>query len=351
MTTTKVSAGRERLSELDVLRGLAALAVVLFHYTFRYQQLYPLGSHPTISLARGYLGVQVFFCISGFVIFMTLERTRRPLDFVVSRVSRLWPAYIAAIALTYTVVHLFGLPGRATTLWQALVDLTMVQELLHVPHVDAVYWSLQVELIFYVWMFTAYLTGMLQHARILMLAALVPPVADVILMKTVGHGLPALVNTLVLRDYSPFFVIGLAAYSMYRHGVSARDLAIMGVAVVVAAFTGPELSAPIAIFCALLFWAVATGRMKFIAFGPFIFLGTVSYTLYLTHQNIGYIIIRTLTSHGVSGDLAMVCALALALLVAAALTRLVEKPSLRAIRSLYEKRRPREPATVSYTSV
>src|SRR5262245_3655062 len=79
---------RRRFEELDVLRGVAAMAVVIFHYSghaTRYLTGFPfhfkLGEH----------GVQLFFAISGFVIFMTLENTQRLRDFVVSRFSRLYP--------------------------------------------------------------------------------------------------------------------------------------------------------------------------------------------------------------------------------------------------------------------
>jgi peptidoglycan/LPS O-acetylase OafA/YrhL len=57
----------ERLAELDVLRGLAALAVMLYHYTVRFTQLYPNFPPAAAKLPCGFFGVE-FFCISGFVI-------------------------------------------------------------------------------------------------------------------------------------------------------------------------------------------------------------------------------------------------------------------------------------------
>src|SRR5690606_6778553 len=88
-----------RLGELDALRGLAALAVVAFHYTTSYAQqvghLQPLG----FGFTPGNYGVHLFFLISGYVIFMTLEHTRDGMDFVVSRFSRLYPAYWFCIAV------------------------------------------------------------------------------------------------------------------------------------------------------------------------------------------------------------------------------------------------------------
>ena len=89
-----------RLQGLDSLRGLAALAVVLYHYTFGYTQV--VGKHmPGLDLIAtdGHFGVYLFFIISGFVIFMTLERSAKAIDFSVSRFARLWPPYLACAAL------------------------------------------------------------------------------------------------------------------------------------------------------------------------------------------------------------------------------------------------------------
>lgn len=73
-----------RLQGLDALRGLAALAVVLFHYTARFDELFATTPQSSLSFPNGHYGVDLFFIISGFVIFMTLQRMRRPADFLVS---------------------------------------------------------------------------------------------------------------------------------------------------------------------------------------------------------------------------------------------------------------------------
>ena len=341
MTTSE----RDRLLELDVLRGIAALAVVLFHYTVRYQQLYGYAVAPDLVMTYGFLGVEFFFCISGFVIFMTLDRTRRPMDFVVSRASRLWPAYIAAMILTYCAVHLCALPGRATTFGQALINLTMFQELLHVPHVDAAYWSLQVELIFYCWMFAAYLGGMLAHIRALLCLGLVPPLVYFMAHHYFHHDLSFLAQTFLLVQYIPYFTIGIAAYNLRSNrDHPRRDLLLMLAAVAVTAvcLTPPECA--IALTAAIVFYAAARGHLKWIARGPLVFLGTISYTLYLIHQNIGYIVIRAAIGHGIPTDLAICMAIGVAIGLAAVLTRMVEKPARDWLRNVYKRHRSRREA-------
>ena len=89
---------KRRLLELDALRGIAAVGVMLFHYSVIYYKLFPSMTHPLFQFRYGRLSVHLFFIISGFVIFMTLEKTRRPTDFIVSRFSRLFSTYWFSIS-------------------------------------------------------------------------------------------------------------------------------------------------------------------------------------------------------------------------------------------------------------
>jgi peptidoglycan/LPS O-acetylase OafA/YrhL len=107
----KMSSHR-RFLELDGLRGLAALAVVLYHYLYHYNSLFGHSFAIPDFLWIGYYGVHFFFMISGFVIFWTISRTTKALDFIWSRFSRLYPVYWAALSLTFIFVALFSLAGH-----------------------------------------------------------------------------------------------------------------------------------------------------------------------------------------------------------------------------------------------
>ena len=141
-----------RMVELDALRGIAAVAVLGYHFTTRYQEQIGHVDGPPANLWIGNYGVYLFFLISGFVIFMTLERTRTAADFVVSRFSRLFPGYWAALLITSAVVYSVGLPFQRLPAGQWLLNFTMVQEILGAEPLDGSYWTLQIELFFYVQM-------------------------------------------------------------------------------------------------------------------------------------------------------------------------------------------------------
>src|SRR2546423_3808210 len=123
-----MSDSRHRLAELDALRGVPVLMVLAYHYTTRFGELFPLAAAPA-SFPFGAYGVELFFVISGFVIFMTLDRSERPADFLPARFSRLYPAYWAAVLTTTSVLWLFNGPLPAPPASQVAVNLTLLPAL------------------------------------------------------------------------------------------------------------------------------------------------------------------------------------------------------------------------------
>ena len=139
----------DRYPELDGLRGLAVLAVVVRHLTSTYDTFLPADPPAPFAFEDGRYGVQLFFLISGFVILMTARRAGGAMPFAIARFSRLYPPYWVALALTTVVVAALGpelLQRRAA---EVAVNTTMVQAAVGLRHVDDSYWSLSVELLFY----------------------------------------------------------------------------------------------------------------------------------------------------------------------------------------------------------
>ncbi len=101
---TAASTSAYRITELDALRGLAALGVVLYHFLTRFQEMYGREHLAFWDFNVGGYGVWLFFMLSGYVIFMTLDRTRSLFDFAVGRASRLFPTFWVAVAVSFAVV-------------------------------------------------------------------------------------------------------------------------------------------------------------------------------------------------------------------------------------------------------
>jgi len=341
-------AGPDRLRELDSLRGIAATAVVLYHYLHHYGNLY---GHPFAAprvFALGELGVPLFFMVSGFVIFWTLRKTRRPLDFVVSRFSRLYPVYWVALATTLCVVGLFGLPGREATLRDAALNLLMFHEALRVPHVDGVYWTLTVELTFYAWMFLLLRAGQLQHVERWLLLALA--IGATIVAFDDGSTLSKAIAKLFIARHAPYFAAGICFYRLWRREAVPSTWVVLALALLMNWLLLPVERALVVSGFFVLFWLMARGRLGWLGRQPLMFLGSVSYALYLTHQNIGYVLMRALYAHGSPAWLTLGFALACSVLLAWLLTRCVEQPALAGLRRAYALHQQRRAGAVAVMS-
>lgn len=141
-----------RLAWLDALRGFAALLVVLFHLS-----LWVLGNarHGEIMrhLDLGKYGVLLFFLVSGYVIPMSLERHGDLRKFWIGRLFRIYPAYLAAIALAVVLAAVgwleWQLPVVDETVTAVLAHATMMPELVGHRGMDRVIWTLGYEMTFY----------------------------------------------------------------------------------------------------------------------------------------------------------------------------------------------------------
>ncbi len=326
-----------RVLELDALRGLAALAVVAFHFTTFYgREVGHVGPAPW-SFAFGNYGVQLFFLISGFVIFMTLERTRTWADFVVSRFSRLFPAYWAAILLSAAVVYSIGLPSQRLPWKEVIVDFTMIQDLLGARHLDGSYWTLEVELFFYVQMLFWYVVGQLKRIHWVIVAWLVLAVAYGLSMKF-GRHFSYLVRELLILRHIPFFALGILFYRLRTNPRGWRlDASLIGLCLVAIAIAYPPVFTLVAIVCCAIFALFVTDRLTWLRAAPFAFFGAISYSLYLLHQAIGFSLIWHLEhGAGLGAGVAAISAASLVTLLALALTFLVERPAMRGIRDAWK---------------
>jgi peptidoglycan/LPS O-acetylase OafA/YrhL len=336
-----------RVVELDALRGLAALAVVAFHYTTHYgNEVGHIGPAPP-SFAFGNYGVHLFFLISGFVIFMTLERTRTAMDFVVSRFSRLFPAYWVAILLSAAVVYSIGMPSQRLPWRDVVLDFTMVQQILGAEHLDGSYWTLQIELFFYAQMLAWFMLGLLQRIRWIIVAWLVLAVIFGISEKNDIH-LSYSAGELLIVRHIPYFAIGILFYRLRTRPLDRRgDIGLIALCLAAIALAYKPVFVEVAVACTAIFALFAAGCLGLLRWPPLAFLGTISYSLYLLHQAIGFSLIWHFENNGLSASLAAICAAILVTIISILLTFLVERPAMRAIRRAWKRHRqadaPAEP--------
>jgi peptidoglycan/LPS O-acetylase OafA/YrhL len=141
-----------RVNEIDLLRFLAVMAVVIHHYAFRGYAADDMSVMPYPLLAPiaqyGYLGVHLFFTISGFVILMTAGSGDLR-KFIVSRIARLYPAFWVCCTITFIATLIIGGTHYHATVTQYLANMTMLSGFIGVESIEGAYWSLFIEMQFY----------------------------------------------------------------------------------------------------------------------------------------------------------------------------------------------------------
>lgn len=143
-------AGANRLGWLDALRGIAALAVVYTHLAK--DAIGEVYSTTTAWVVAGTFGVLTFFVISGYIVPASLERRGSIRSFWISRFFRLYPLWLLALAAVGVLVKVFGKPApEFAAQWESLLvaHLTMLQQLIRLPNVINVMWTLSYEMAFY----------------------------------------------------------------------------------------------------------------------------------------------------------------------------------------------------------
>lgn len=319
-----------RIQGIDVLRGIAALTVVLSHY-IPYWDKY-LSPIPVFIPGKfGYYAVELFFVISGIVIFSTLNKCQSPLHFLYMRVSRLYPAYWVSMWLVAMVFILFF----SEQLWPAalLANMSMFQEFLGFENFDNVYWSLTVELAFY--LNVAWLFALGWHRRIITvcLSWLILACLWKLLLATEQGDERDVLAMIFALDYASYFVIGIALYDAIGKGFGKNTYLLLAASLLTSFLIfGLEGLIVSSVVIALASFAIFD-RMKFMINPLTLWLGNISFSLYLIHRNLGYRILPELHERSIDPIVAIILTIALSLTLATLLTFWVERPALLFLRS------------------
>ncbi|WP_443060069.1 acyltransferase family protein [Streptomyces sp. NBC_00485] len=338
---------RPRLYAVEGLRLVAALMVAVHHYVGSRRVDQPHNAvwgrpaseiMPTVFhfATYGWIGVEVFFVISGFVICMSCWG-RTPRQFFVSRVIRLYPAYWFAIAFTTAVVLAVpGVWGRLK-LRDVLLNLTMLQSGSGVASVDGVYWTLWSELRFYLLFMIVVATGLTYRKVVIFCcvwgaAAMLAPVAKFHLLTLAAN-----------PDGAWFFIAGLALYLMHRFG---QDLLLWGILAMAWLMGQRQLGIRIDDFEHVSGWrgsaalftvfllalvAIALGATDRIRWKWLVTAGSLTYPLYLIHYVAGTALINRLRDT-MDARLLVVLVIAGFLVLSRLVHRLVERPAARQLK-------------------
>lgn len=312
----------KRDQTIDFFRGVAILLVVLFHFTARLpQSALNISEGAPLPVFFGWVGVYFFFIISGYCIFMTLERSASVGQFLARRFSRIYPAFVAAVLLLFVFGLVFAVPSVPEANFREVAPGPgdVVLNLLFLGEigewVDGAFWSIAVEIKLYVLvaLMAWFIPDRGRFGRVFGGLALVMGLiwlGSTLLGEGGALAPQSLLKFLTIAPYLSFFAVGILGwqYEQGRAGTGkllAANLALSALIVWVEAYSVDVQDGWIvASASALIYLTLALLFVRFIRGGTIpavpgvtwavAQIGLLSFSWYLIHENVGLSLLATL---------------------------------------------------------
>ncbi len=298
-----------RYRSIDGMRGIAALGVVVFHLSGNLKpelsQLLP--EIINIIFSYGYLGVPIFFVISGFVISLSVGDShispKYTGQFILRRSIRLDPTYWAAIAVAILLLNVknqvLGVSESIPSFSNVIAHMFYLQDLLSMePKISVIYWTLCLEVQLYLfYIFTAWLSQKISarakrdkyviHLFIVTMVGICSVFLD---YDVYSIGIPGL-----FISYWHYFLMGVLVSNVVRKLPYSSSTFIAWIIFEVAfqasvdtkAYTNAGVITSLVIY---VFWITSLLDTA-LTRKEFQFFGKISYTLYLVHPDVGWKVI------------------------------------------------------------
>jgi peptidoglycan/LPS O-acetylase OafA/YrhL len=307
----------QHLAGLDAIRAIAILMVMTGHYYLEFLHPKELMAVVMMGLSTG--GVIFFFLLSGYLISKSSEVTR-PTAFLVRRLCKIYPAYWVSIAVIICLI----MPSAAHPDVKRIVgNVLLMQDILKVDYFNNVFWSLLVEVKYYL---LITLISALNLKRILCFLPYVLVLTNFILFQITG-------KTSALLLWMPLFFVGMEIYTSYTNSWGAKHVSrLLGVTIIATASLGffYKYGANLAMFFLILgvmsliiahFYKTIPATLKFLA--------TISYSLYLYHTAVGYPFGQWLVSNHFNTIFVIGITVSVSVLLAFISYRYIEIPGIR----------------------
>lgn len=287
------STSSKRNKQIDGLRGIACIIILIFHLFCRYLQIYEESNIEWMA-QWGTFGVIVFIIISGY--FLGLESIKEEsskfelIKYLKKKIIRLWGCYIIALTITMIIVKLIGLPGRECSWLDYILNIFFINGFLGMPYVDGAHWYLTTLIsitiimgiikkirlkdnvwIYCMWLFIVGLLIKLGYSNITVFAG-----GTYLGSAIAGVALARIFSSNQQSTYKRWIILFICSilFCYIIKGVTETIIVIVALLIVIP--------------CLL-------EKFKLFENSILLKLGMISYPVYLIHQNIGFVIIIELS--------------------------------------------------------
>lgn len=294
----------ERTYELDLIRFIAAILVVIYHYkslivtTMAVNEEFVSGLYAITKF--GYLGVDLFFIISGFVIFSS-ARNSSCYQFSISRLVRIYPTYWICLILTVLILIITD-DKEIPSLFKFFTNFSLFHTYLGVESIDGVYWTLVTEIKFYICIFVLLYFNWIEKYKLWLSIWL----ALTVLFFLTEH--PTFFGWFISPYYSPYFISGIIFHLAKKDGYESFHVIILSISAVLSSIYVydiiDEFSRNITVFDRIiaviivlsfycLFVIISLNKFSIKFNKTILTMGGMTYPLYLLHNTIGQTIFNS----------------------------------------------------------
>lgn len=297
-----IKSNSNRQGNIDGARGIAAVGVVLYHYTVNYSKFFELDYSLPFVNRYGNIGVTFFFILSAyFLMRKMLNDNIKPSRYVYQRIVRLWPSYAIAVLVTGSFLLLTN-SSLKSSVTGILLNLTMLNKLIGVPYVDGVYHTLTNELILLAVSTSILVTKLYKNPKLTILAWGGVTVIGRIILGMLGKDSDLMLTLWFGSKYSFAFLTGYIFAYRKQEKKPWQIFGLLCIAIYTYITMGMMYFAYIVI-SGIIVWVLLQDAFHFLGNKLFLFFGGISYQLFLIHEYIGFEIIHRLDIMGWKNEL------------------------------------------------
>ncbi|MES2417955.1 MAG: acyltransferase [Bacteroidota bacterium] len=327
---------KKRIPSIDMLRGIAALAVCIFHFTNGNQTYFSNNYWLKEVGSIGWAGVEIFFVISGFIIPYSLYHGQYRLKnfdfFLLKRIARIEPPYffsiLIVIALSYISSLLPYFKGEAFHInyFGLMLHVVYLVEFFNQPWLNPVFWTLAVEFQFY--LLIGLIFPFINHKKTWVF---------LMVLTLLFCGSLVIQSQAIIFHYILYFMLGILIFNRKVKIHSGKYIWMLEPLLLIIIYLQFSLAPFVAAtFAWLILSYFENWENKLI-----LWLGAISYSLYLIHVPIGGRMINfsaNFFNTEVSRSFALLGALVATCIFAYLFHQLIEKPAIRLSHAIIKKK-------------
>lgn len=284
-------------SQIQALRGLLCLMIMVFHYTCRYSNIYGHEDFFVVAFQNfTFIALMGFLCLSGF--FVDGKGNETGLKFFGGKLKRLYPAYLVAITIIF-LLHFTGFlgPERDISLQQYLLNIPFLNVLTRTGFVDGAHWYVVfLLLIYFVFGYIRKLKIYYKEEFCIINEAIILFVLLILYLLNKQE-----TKLIIYLNYYFSFSVGLGIKRYQDKMISTRGQIVSGMLMAAYIFFSRTIELSLITLATFtIMYLVLNEKVRILdSLKPLIILGDRSYLIYLIHQSLGFMVINCLISVGV----------------------------------------------------